>query len=75
MIKAEFNVCSSYNSCFIQGTTLVESVCGSQCLKCDLYRAYSLGLSEGAKQAVQAVNNIINTKSLLGQPFGREAEE
>ena len=74
MIKAEFNVCPSYNSCFVRRMTLLESPTGAdfKCLECDLYRSYCLGFSEGVKQAVDAMNNV---PPLLVQPFMRGDEE
>lgn len=58
MIKAVFNVCPNYNSCFARRMTLLAADGDSHCLECDLYRSYSLGFSEGAKQAVDAINYI-----------------
>ena len=69
MIKAEFNVCHNYNSCFARRMTLLESEGDSHCLECDLYRSYSLGFSQGVKQTVNAMNNA---KPLLAQPFSRK---
>lgn len=57
-IKAEFNVCSNYQSCFVRKLTVNECDPNSNCINCDLYRAYTLGFSEGAKQAVRAMNNV-----------------
>lgn len=68
MIKAEFNVCSEYRSCFARKMTINESDFNSHCLECDLYRSYSLGFSEGVKQAVNAMNSA---QPLFMQPFSR----
>lgn len=58
-IKAELDVCSDYRRCFALG----KSVCANNgyengCIGCDLYRAYLMGFSEGASQAVKAMNTV-----------------
>ena len=72
MIKAEFNVCHNYNSCFARRMTLLECEVSSNCLECDLYRSYSLGFSDGVRQCVKAMNNA---EPLLSKPLMRGEEE
>ena len=69
MIKVELNVCPNYNSCFARRMTLLESEADSHCLECDLYRSYSLGFSQGVRQAVDAMTSA---KPLLAQSFSRK---
>ena len=70
-IKAQFNVCSNYQSCFARKMTINEIGPNSHCLECDLYRSYNLGFSAGVKQTVDAVNNV---EPLLTRPSLREKE-
>ena len=55
MIKVELNVCPNYKSCLAQRVTLLENDASPDCINCDLHRSYSLGFSEGVKQAVDAM--------------------
>lgn len=66
-IKAEFNVCSDYYRCFALGKC-INSDTGHEhdCVGCDLYRAYLMGFSEGARRAVDA---ITTAKSNLIEPM------
>lgn len=71
-IKAQFNVCSDYQSCFARKMTINEIGPNSHCLECDLYRSYNFGFSAGVKQTVDAVNHA---EPILASPILRGEEK
>jgi hypothetical protein len=70
-IKAELDVCSDYHRCFALG----KSVCANNghehgCVGCDIYRAYLIGFSQGASQAVEAMRTV---KPAFSKPMLRDS--